>query len=80
MCNYECRSISDARDIQGILAYRQAKDEGKTEEEALRILNEKSRDHGRNTMYWDDSANGGFSSAAPWIPCQKQPGEVRRSR
>lgn len=75
MCNYECRSISDARDIQGILAYRQAKDEGKTEEEALRILNEKSRDHGRNTMYWDDSANGGFSSAAPWIPCQKQPGE-----
>ena len=49
MCNYECRSISDARDIQGILAYRQAKDEGKTEKEALRILNEKSRDHGRNT-------------------------------
>lgn len=74
MRNYECREFSDARDIQGILAYRQALSEGKSEAEALNILDEKSRDHSRNTMYWNDSAYGGFSDAAPWIGYQEQPG------
>lgn len=75
MKNYECRSIDDARDIQGVIAYRQAKAAGKSESEAIQILNKESRDHSRNTMYWDDSAYGGFSTAVPWINYQKQPGK-----
>lgn len=75
MKNYECKGIEGARDIQGILAYHQAVEEGKNQEEAVRILNEKTRDHSRNTMYWDDSEFGGFSETSPWIPYQKQEGE-----
>lgn len=75
MQNYQCHTIEDARDIQGVIAYDQAKAAGKSEEEAIRILNEQSRDHSRNTMYWNDSAYGGFSDHAPWINYQKQSGK-----
>ena len=75
MENYTCYTRDDARDIQGVIAYEQAKAAGKSEEEAIRILNEQSRDHSRNTMYWDDSAYGGFSQTAPWINYQEQSGQ-----
>lgn len=74
MENYECESIDDARDVQGVLAYRKALSEGKDEAKALRLLNEASRDHSRNTMFWDNVPYGGFSSVKPWIGYQKQPG------
>lgn len=75
MKNYECYQIEDARDIQGIIAYRKAKEEGKEEAECIRVLNEHSRDHSRNTMYWDDSSYGGFSNVTPWINFQRQSGK-----
>lgn len=80
MKNYECYQITDARDVQGIIAYDQAKAAGKSEEECIRILNGESRDHGRNTMYWDDSPYGGFSETAPWINYQQQPGKSVREQ
>lgn len=75
MQNYQCHTAADGRDIQGLIAYRQAKAAGKPEAECLRLLNEASRDHSRNTMYWDATRpNGGFSTVEPWIPWQPQPG------
>lgn len=75
MKNYECYQIEDARDIQGIIAYNQVKASEKSEEECIRILNEKSRDHSRNTMYWNDCPYGGFSEVDSWINYQNQPGQ-----
>lgn len=75
MKNFECRSIEDARDIQGVIAYRQALEAGAAEAEAVQRLNEASRDHSRNTMYWEDSVYGGFSDVLPWIHYQQQPGK-----
>lgn len=72
MRNYEVKNLQNARDIQGILAYQQAKEKGKSEEEAIIILDEKSRDHSRNTMYWNNTSYGGFSNTKPWINFQKQ--------
>lgn len=72
MDNYVCHSIDDARDIQGVIAYHKAKQENKPEEECLRALNQASRDHSRNTMYWSDAEWGGFSTARPWIGWQPQ--------
>lgn len=74
MKNFECTCIEDARDIQGIIAYRKAIEAGDSVEEAVKKLDAASRDHSRNTMYWDNSEYGGFSDTAPWIPYQKQPG------
>lgn len=74
MENYECQTIEDARDIQGIIAYNHAVAAQKSQDETIRILNEKSRDHSRNTMYWEDAPFGGFSEVMPWINYQKQSG------
>lgn len=72
MGNYVCTSREEARDIQGVLAYEQALSDGKSEKEALECLQKASRDYSRNTMYWDDSAYGGFSDVCPWIDFQPQ--------
>lgn len=75
MKNYRCESIEDARDVQGVIAYRQAIETGAGEEEAMQKLREASRDYSRNTMYWDNSSYGGFSNTKPWINYQQQSGE-----
>ena len=40
---------------------------GKTKEEALEVLRQRSRDNGRTPMQWDDGPNVGFSDGTPWI-------------
>lgn len=72
MKNYICHIREDARDIQGITAYEQAIADGMEASEAIQILNLKSRDHSRNTMFWKNEKNGGFSETDPWINFQKQ--------
>lgn len=80
MKNYRCQSIEDARDIQGVIAYRQALEAGAEEAEAVKRLDGASRDHSRNTMYWDDSAYGGFSDVRPWINYQQQSGKSAKNQ
>ena len=48
-------SIEEAKDIQGILAYETAINEGKSKAEAIMVLNEKSRDASRNPMDWEEA-------------------------
>lgn len=48
-------AVEEARDVQGILAYEKALEEGKDKEEAVRILNEMSRDASRNPMDWEEA-------------------------
>ena len=52
MENFICNKLEDSRDIQGILAYKEAKVKGKSEKEAIDILNIKGRDKSRSTMKW----------------------------
>lgn len=68
MLNRECKELVSARDVQGILAYKQALAEGKSMEEALEQLNERGRDKSRNLMQWSNEDNGGFSATEPWLP------------
>ena len=68
MQNFVCDKLEDARDVQGILAYKEAKEKGIDEKEAIKILNEKGRDKSRATMKWDTTSFGGFSKKEPWIP------------
>lgn len=60
--------IGQMRDIQGLTAYRMAKESGVPEADALAAAILRSRDHSRTPMQWDGSRFGGFSLHGSWIP------------
>ena len=67
MTNAHYTSIDQYRDVESLNYYKILLEEGKTEEEAMKILGERSRDNGRTPMQWDDSQYAGFSSTPPWL-------------
>ena len=42
-------------------------DKGCSEEEAIEILMQKSRDNSRTPVQWNNSQNAGFTTGTPWI-------------
>lgn len=72
MRNLVYTNIQMARDVQGVIAYNKAIEEGKTEAEALEALSKAGRDKSRNVMQWSSEAYGGFSNVEPWIKVQAQ--------
>lgn len=67
MTNAGYRDISEYRDVESINYYQIMLEEGKTQEEALEILRQRSRDNGRTPMQWDSGEYAGFSTREPWI-------------
>ena len=67
MPNADFESIDKYRDVESLNYYNILKENGMAENEILEILKIKSRDNARTPMQWDDSKNGGFSKATPWI-------------
>ena len=69
MTNHHYTSIDQYRDVESLNYYRILMENGKTSEEALQILAERSRDNGRTPMQWNAGKNAGFSEAdATWLP------------
>ncbi|MGG5316343.1 alpha-glucosidase [Enterococcus sp. AZ072] len=67
MVNAERTSISQFDDISSIDNYARSIKEGFSEKEALRFVNQRSRDNSRTPMPWNDSQYGGFSDQKPWL-------------
>lgn len=67
MTNAHYNDISQYRDVESLNYYRILLEEGKTKEQALEILAERSRDNGRTPMQWDAGENAGFTEGTPWI-------------
>lgn len=67
MTNSHHKSIEQYRDVESLNYYEILLGEGKTKEEAIHILAERSRDNGRTPMQWSAKENAGFSKATPWI-------------
>ncbi|MFC3039324.1 alpha,alpha-phosphotrehalase [Virgibacillus xinjiangensis] len=67
MTNPKFTSLEQYRDVESLNAFELLKDEGKSEEEILDILRQKSRDNARTPMQWSDEENAGFSAGTPWI-------------
>ena len=67
MTNFERKSIEEFNDISSIDQYYRAIEEGFTKEEALKIVNLRSRDNSRTPFPWNSSEYGGFSTSKPWL-------------
>jgi oligo-1,6-glucosidase len=67
MSNIKFDNIEDYRDIETINWYHLTKKEGGDLDEFLASHKITARDNGRTPIQWDNSANGGFTNATPWL-------------
>lgn len=67
MTNPNFTSIDEYRDVESLNAYKLLEEKGKSEEEIIEILQQKSRDNSRTPMQWSDADSAGFTKGTPWI-------------
>ena len=67
MTNAGYTSIDQYRDVESTNYFAILRAEGKSEEEALHIIGERSRDNGRTPMQWDASEFAGFTAGESWL-------------
>lgn len=67
MTNPGYQSIDCYRDVESLNYYAILLKAGKSQEEALHILGQRSRDNGRTPMQWTGGRNAGFTQGLPWI-------------
>ncbi|GAF13220.1 trehalose-6-phosphate hydrolase [Bacillus sp. JCM 19045] len=67
MTNPGFTTIDQYRDVESLNMYEQLRKEGKSEEEVLAILRQKSRDNARTPVQWNATDQAGFTSGTPWI-------------
>ncbi|MBP3900709.1 MAG: alpha,alpha-phosphotrehalase [Blautia sp.] len=67
MTNAGYTSIDQYRDVESTNYFDILCAEGKSAEEALHIIGERSRDNGRTPMQWDGSELAGFTTGEPWL-------------
>ena len=60
--------ISQYRDVESTNFYEILKAEGRSKEDILHLLQERSRDNARTPMQWNSEPNAGFTDGTPWIP------------
>lgn len=68
MTNAHFEAIDDFRDSKAITEYHQRYyEQDEEKEKVLADLNERSRDHARTPMQWNDGENAGFTKGTPWL-------------
>ena len=67
MTNAKYTSIEQYRDVESLNYYKILRENGKSEDEALKIIGERSRDNGRTPMQWSAEKFAGFSTSDAWI-------------
>lgn len=67
MTNAYFDNISQYRDVESTNYHKILMNNGLSNEEAMKVVMERSRDNGRTPMQWSDEINGGFSKGTPWI-------------
>ena len=67
MTNAKYTSIEQYRDVESLNYYKILLEQGKSKDEALKIIGERSRDNSRTPMQWSSEKFAGFSSVESWI-------------
>lgn len=67
MSNPNYDSIDQYKDIETLNNYQILLDRGVSEEEAIAIIQSKSRDNSRTPVQWDSSEHAGFTTGTPWL-------------
>ncbi|MEC1790110.1 alpha-glucosidase [Bacillus vallismortis] len=68
MTNAPFTRIEDYKDIQTINMYhKRVFEQGYDQEEVMRSILAKSRDHARTPMQWSSGKNAGFTDGTPWL-------------
>ncbi|WGI18465.1 alpha,alpha-phosphotrehalase [Latilactobacillus sakei] len=67
MKNANFTSIDQYQDAESINAYHQMLADGISEDLAIKILQQKSRENCRIPMQWDMTTNHGFTTGTPWL-------------
>ncbi|WP_159634521.1 alpha,alpha-phosphotrehalase [Erysipelothrix anatis] len=65
-------SIDDYRDVESINYYEILR-ASMSDNEALEILRQRSRDNSRTPIPWDDTMHHGFTTGTPWLGLTKYP-------
>lgn len=68
MRNYAFVSIDQLDDISSKDQYKRALLAGANHEEAMDVVNRRSRDHSRLPMAWNSEKGAGYSTGEPWLP------------
>ena len=68
MTNAPLTQIAHYLDVESLNYHALATAAGVSEQEVLRSLAAKSRDHARTPVQWDDTPYAGFTSGVPWMP------------
>lgn len=76
MPNPHWKDMSELRDIESRNMYSILLERGKSPEEAMNIIRERSRDNSRTPMQWDDSPQAGFTTGTPWIKVDERYREI----
>ncbi|MBO0462217.1 alpha-glucosidase [Enterococcus sp. DIV1298c] len=67
MTNLPFSSIEEIDAVDSKRLYQQLLDEGRSEEEALDIVANTTRDNSRTPMQWNEESYVGFSTVDPWL-------------
>lgn len=67
MTNKHFSFLGEVDDIRSLDEYQAALEHGFTEDEALKLVSEMSRDNARTPMQWSGEAHGGFTKGTPWL-------------
>ncbi|WP_449620446.1 alpha,alpha-phosphotrehalase [Robertmurraya sp. Marseille-Q9965] len=80
MTNPKFNDIDEYRDVESLNIFQIMKEEGRSEEEILEILKQKSRDNSRTPVQWNDEKNAGFTTGTPWIPTASNYKEINAEK
>lgn len=76
MVNFKWDDIYKYDDISTIDQYERALLLEVDEDNAIELVNRRSRDNTRTPMPWDDSENAGFTTGTPWLPLTETYDEI----